>query len=310
MSKLYPFVSIILPVYNGERTLKASLESLLIQTYSHFELLIGIDGTYDGSKAIIKSFVDDRIKVVEHPVNLGLAENLNKLMTFVDVKSEFIAMAEQDDVYVPERLQWQVDIVQNNPHIGLVSGIAEFISDTKKVKFPGILINGQQFPQGKALFKYLYVNQLKVVNTCMMIRKTVHLGNNLRFNNTYGNFNVDWDYVLRFALVSQVYGIPKVLVQMDRTTERTSVTIDKWAQFNASRQLIRDFEQEFTDILTAQDYKKALKMCRKLELGHLPKFKIVTYALFYAFLYMDIYFLKYLMKRIKSKLNFFAFNQW
>ena len=50
MTKYNPFVSIILPVYNGERTLHKTIESLLSQTYNNFELIIGIDGSNDKSK--------------------------------------------------------------------------------------------------------------------------------------------------------------------------------------------------------------------------------------------------------------------
>ncbi|WP_242133243.1 glycosyltransferase family 2 protein [Aestuariivivens marinum] len=295
-----PLVSIILPVYNGERTLRATLESLLAQTYSHFELLIGIDGTKDGSKAIAEAFGDKRIKIYEQPTNLGLANNLNSLISYTHPKTEFIAMAEQDDVYVPERLQWQVETLLQYPDVGLVSGIAEFVTDTQSKAFPDILVQGQLFPQGKELFNYLYTNQLKVVNTCMILRKNVHQSHNFVFRNSYGNFNVDWDYVLRFCLVSQVYGIPKVLVKMDRTGQRQSVTTNKWGQFKASRQLIKDFRHEFPNLITGQDYNKALKMCRKIELGHHPKLKLILYGLCYFLHYGDMYFLRYIGRRIKT----------
>src|SRR5690606_9651445 len=124
-----PLISILLPVYNGERTLKATLESLLTQTYPHFELLIGIDGTKDGSKAIAEEFADERIKIIEQPHNLGLASNVNSLIATSSPETDFFAMAEQDDVYVSERLEWQVAVMHQHPEVGLVSGIAEFIGD-------------------------------------------------------------------------------------------------------------------------------------------------------------------------------------
>ncbi|MBJ6367896.1 glycosyltransferase family 2 protein [Snuella sedimenti] len=300
MPKPKPLVSILLPVYNGECTLKATLESLLAQTHGHFELLIGIDGTQDDSKVIAEAFRDKRIRIIEHPVNLGLANNLNALMGYIAPEAIYIAMAEQDDVYVPERLQWQLEVMRQHPKVGLVSGIAEFVSDTQAKQFPGILVYGQSFPQGVELFKYLYINQLKVVNTCMMFRRATHVNNNLSFRNTYGNFNVDWDYVLRFALISQVYGIPKVLVHMDRSSKRSSVTTNKWGQFRASRQLISDFKNEFPKLVSLTDYKAALKMCRKIELGYRNKWAIVFLGLYYTFLYLDSYFVKYVYARLKQ----------
>ncbi|WP_223549292.1 glycosyltransferase family 2 protein [Aestuariivivens sp. NBU2969] len=301
MSLEIPFASIILPVYNGENTLAATMESLLKQTYSKFELLIGIDGTTDNSKIIAQSFKDPRIKIIENPRNLGLANNLNKLISLISPQSEFIAMAEQDDVYVPERLQWQVEVMLQHPQVGLVSGIAEFVDSKRKTLFPGILVYGKQFLQQVELFKYLYVNQLKVVNTCMMIRKAVHTNNNLAFNNTYGNFNVDWDYVLRLSLVSQVYGIPKVLVHINRQVDRTSVTTNKWGQFKASRKLIKDFKIHFPVLITQKEYRAALKICRKTELGYRNKWGILVFSIYYSLLYLDFDFFRYLISKAKRK---------
>lgn len=298
-----PFVTIILPVYNGERTLRDTLDSLLAQTYSHFELLIGIDGSNDGSKAIAESFNDKRIKILENEVNLGLGPNVNKLISFADPQSEFIAMAEQDDVYVSKRLEWQIEVMEKHPKVGLVSGIAEFVSDANSILFPGLLVNGGQFPQGLELFKYLYINQLKVVNTCMMVRKSVHLNHNLSFTDRYPNMNVDWDYVLRFSLVSEVYGIPKKLVTMNRKKENVSVTTNKTLQHQVSRQLLKDFKNEFPNLISKEDYWEALKTHRKIELGHRSKFGIMFFGFYYTLYYLDAYFLKYIVKRYKKYLN-------
>lgn len=303
MCKKMPLVTVILPVYNGAHTLKATINSLLKQTFTNFELLIGIDGTKDESKSISEAFDDDRITVFENEINLGLAQNLNKLIALSHKDSVFIAIAEQDDVYVPQRLQWQVEVMQQHADVGLVSGIAEFKSDSGRVLFPGLLVRGEQFVQGENLFRFLYINQLKVVNTCMMFRKKVHLAHQLVFKNTYGNFNTDWDYVLRFSLVSTIYGIPKKLVTMDRGLANNSVTRNKVQQHKASRELLKDFIVEFPKLITKADYKSALKTHRKIELGHHFKTGIVCYSIYYFLLYTDVYFLKYLVMRIRKFKN-------
>lgn len=297
MLKSSPLVTIILPVYNGEKTLKATLESLLNQTYSNFELLICIDGTKDDSRLIAEAFNDSRITIFENAKNLGLGSNVNKLISLSSLESQYIAMAEQDDIYVHERIEWQVAVFEEYANVGLVSGIAEFKGVKENRLFPEILVDGEQFPQDQKLFKYLYENQLKVVNTCMMIRKKVHVDHDLIFRNTYGNFNVDWDYILRFSLVSEVHGIPKKLVSMHRNLTNSSVTRDKSTQHQASRQLLIDFKDEYPNLISNTLYKKALKMHRKIELGHRSKFGIITHGCFYFFIYLDVYFLNYIFKR-------------
>ena len=293
-----PFISIVLPVYNGEKTIRATLQSLLSQSYTNFEILIGIDGTFDNSKAIAESFEDERIRIYENESNLGLGANLNKLFSLVSEKSEFIAMAEQDDLYEQRRLEWQIDEFHNHAEVGLVSGIVEFKNGDNTVLFPGILINGEQFPQGEELFEYLYVNQLKVVNTCMMIRKKIHKYHNLRFTEKYPNMNIDWDYVLRFALVSNVHGLPKKLAVMNRGLHDDSVTRNKKLQHQTSRQFLKDINDEFPDLVNNKLYSKALKMHRKIELGHHSKLGIIFYSKLYFIRYLDPYFLNYMFKRI------------
>lgn len=298
-----PLVSIILPVYNGEQTLEATLKSLLSQSFSDFELLIGIDGSKDGSKAIAESFRDSRIQIIEHPINLGLGDNLNAIIPYAHPESKYFAMAEQDDVYVYERLAWQVQVMEQNEDVGLVSGIVEYKNNSNSVLFPGILIKGGQFPQGEELFKFLYVNQLKVVNSCMMWRKTVHQKNNLCFRNTYGNFNIDWDYILRFSLVSKIYGIPKKLVIMNRGLTNTSVTRNKALQHQITRQFLKNFREEFPQLINNKTYKKALKEHCKIEIGHRSKLGIICFGLYYSLIYYDWYFIDYIIMRIKKFAN-------
>lgn len=133
---------IILPVYNGEKTIRKTIESLLGQSYIDFNLFVCIDGTNDGSRKIIESFADERIKIYENEYNIGLARTLNKLMMLLPSDTKYVAMAEQDDYYYPNRLQDELDFLESNNKYGMVSGIAEFWNGKSATLFPGILANG------------------------------------------------------------------------------------------------------------------------------------------------------------------------
>ena len=128
---MQPYVSIILPVYNGETTLKSTVKSKLDQTYTDYELVVCIDGTNDGSETILRGFKDPRIKIIKNDKNLGSAGTLNRLMHNLDKASRYVAMAEQDDWYYPERIMLEIEVLDNNPHCGLVSGIAEHLNGNK-----------------------------------------------------------------------------------------------------------------------------------------------------------------------------------
>ncbi len=295
-------VSVILPIYNGEKTLKATLESLANQTFKDIELVACIDGTSDNSEKILKTYQASfqNMLILKNEKNLGLGPTMNRLVA--NTQGEYIALAEQDDYYYPNRLQLQVDLFDSKSDVGLVSGIAEFW-DGEKVssKFPGMLVAGKQYPEGKEMFLLNYRNQIKVVNSCIMFRKSVHIDNGLYFTKHYPSISVDWTYILRFSLVSKIYGLHEVLVRLDRRIERTSVTSNKKKQFAATRELLRSFAYEYTEIVSKKDFQFALTTQHLMELSNLDKYRFpLTFLKFYLLNPSDNRWLPYLKKRFKS----------
>lgn len=91
-----PKISIILPVYNGERHLRESIESVLVQTFRDFEMVICDDGSTDDSLAIVRGYDDSRIKFHDNRQNRGLFANLN--FGIKQAQGEYIRLWSQDDV--------------------------------------------------------------------------------------------------------------------------------------------------------------------------------------------------------------------
>lgn len=295
-------VSILLPVYNGEKTLENTIKSLLLQTYKNFELLIALDGCTDRSEAIVASIVDERIRLFKFNTNRGLGPTLNRLMYHVAEDSHFIALAEQDDYYYTERIEKQVKFLKDNAAYGLVSGIAEFWNGKTCTKFPGLLVHGGQYPQGKKMFLYTYREQIKVVNSSIMFRKTVHIDNGMYFSCHFPSVSVDWSYILRFSLISRIYGLQDVLVRIDRRPYRNSVTSNKDKQFLAARELLRSFKYEFPEIVREQDFKYAMNTQYLLELSHSGGLKSIRFIIFNPVrLLTDSRYIKYLFNMIKMK---------
>jgi len=272
---LNPKVSIILPVYNGESTIKRTVMSLLAQTYEDFEIIACIDGTNDGSEVVLRSFKDERIKVIKNKYNLGLGRTMNVLISHCQPESEYVAIAEQDDWYYPYRIEEQVNILENDAEVGMVSGIAEhYDGDKVTFSFPQILVEGGQYPRDfKEMFLLNFREQIKVVNTCMMIRKSVHINNGFYFSQHYPNIPVDWQYVMRFSLVAIIHGIKKPLVLFDKRKERESVTTKKRIMHLAGRELLRNVYWEFNQIIPKRDFKYALNTQILLESRQLSIWK-------------------------------------
>lgn len=279
-----PKVSIILPIYNGESTLDATLQSLFLQTFKNFEIICCLDGCSDKSEQIVQNYSEiyKNLIIIKNKKNLGLGPTLNRL--FAITKGEFVAMAEQDDIYYPERIELQVEIFEKYQEIGMVSGVADFWDGNSiKSRFPGILLRNGQYPKGENMFMYTYREQIKVVNSCMMVRKKIHIENGLYFTQHFKSISVDWTYILRFSLVSNIYGINKSLVRLDRRTNRKSVTSDKKKQFAAARELIRSFLFEKKEMITNEDFRYAMNTQRLLEIGH---YKFTKYSICIMWYYL------------------------
>jgi len=106
-------ISVILPVYNGEKYLFHSIDSILNQSYKNFELIIVNDGSTDGSRNIIENYSsqDDRIKAL-HRDNKGLVYSLNEAIDIA--KGDWIARMDQDDISLPYRLEGQLKYIQKS----------------------------------------------------------------------------------------------------------------------------------------------------------------------------------------------------
>ena len=121
-----PEISVLLPVYNGDKFLIKSIESILNQTFGNFELIIINDGSNDDSLKIIESFNDRRIKFFHYSENRGITFALNKGLHLA--KGKYIARQDQDDISLPERFILQLEYIREN-NIDLVDTNLTFIDE-------------------------------------------------------------------------------------------------------------------------------------------------------------------------------------
>lgn len=126
-------VTVLMPVYNGEKFLQDALDSVLTQKLVGFELLALNDGSKDGSLLILQSNKDDRLRLVSHS-NCGLSSTLNKGINLVN--TPYIARQDQDDLMLPYRLARQLDFLKRNTNIGMVGTWAQiFVGETASDRF-------------------------------------------------------------------------------------------------------------------------------------------------------------------------------
>ena len=138
-----PRVSVVIPARNAALYLRDSIDSILNQTFSDFEILIIDDNSTDNTLEIIRTYRDDQLIVLKNP-SKGLPAALNFGMK--KAKGEFIARMDADDIANNTRLQKQVDYLDANPNLGVCGtlfkefGDGDVIHDHKEcVRYADIL---------------------------------------------------------------------------------------------------------------------------------------------------------------------------
>ena len=121
MHNMNPKISIIMGIYNCAATLQESIDSLLKQSFTSWELIMCEDGSTDDTYRIAKEYVSkyDNIFLIQNEKNLGLAHSLNKCLKIS--KGEYVARQDGDDLSKTDRLERQVQVLDNHPEYDIVS---------------------------------------------------------------------------------------------------------------------------------------------------------------------------------------------
>ena len=116
--------SVIIPLYNAERYISRTLQSVLSQSYKNIEIIIVDDESPDDSVKVCQQFTDPRIKII-HQKNRGLAGSRNTGIR--NASGEYIAFMDADDIWLPEKLAKHIAHLENNPEVGVSFSRSAFI---------------------------------------------------------------------------------------------------------------------------------------------------------------------------------------
>lgn len=125
-----PLVSILMPAYNAEKYIGMAIKGILNQTFTDFEFVIINDGSTDNTEQIIKSFTDKRI-LNKKQENQGVAKTLNNGLEIC--KGKYIRRHDADDLSTPNSLKEQVEFIENNLDVGLVSSRQVYMTENSKI---------------------------------------------------------------------------------------------------------------------------------------------------------------------------------
>jgi teichuronic acid biosynthesis glycosyltransferase TuaG len=166
-------VSIIMPAYNASKTISEAIESVMLQEYSNWELIIVNDGSTDNTLSIIKSFlfIDDRIKLINLVVNEGLPNARNKAINIAQGK--YITFLDSDDKWLSNKLKVQVLFHQNNPLVKVSHTKFKMFNEKGFIERPFGFISDSVYKKRGSLFpQFLYKNVIGIL-TVMIDKELV-----------------------------------------------------------------------------------------------------------------------------------------
>ena len=199
-----PRVTVLLTCYNHLDYLPAALDSVRAQTYRDFEVIALDDGSTDGTREYLAQQTD--IQVVLNPVNLGTYGTLNVGLNLAN--GEFVAVLNDDDLWSPEKLAKQVELLDSNPKVGLCHTGGYFINGAgDRTEGNPLGFAWPTFTTGNGLFNLVFEN--KIIASAALAR-TALLRDLGGFNEHYFGSG-DWEMWWRVAEVADLGFVPDAL---------------------------------------------------------------------------------------------------
>ncbi len=211
----HPLVSVIMATRNRAGFLKESVGSIVAQTYAFFEFLIVDDASSDGTPDVLGEYAarDPRVRVLRNDSNVGPAKSRNKALR--EAQGRYVAILDDTDIALPERLRLQVDFLENNPSYALVgSWVLEESRGSSYLR---------KLPIDSVAIKRALIFRNPFVHSTVMMRKEVL--------DKVGLYDERWkyahDYELYFRIASS-YNIANLPLVLSRNREAAnSITAAK-----------------------------------------------------------------------------------
>lgn len=151
-------VSIIMPSYNTASFIKETIQSVLNQTYSNWELIIVDDCSTDNTDEVVETIKDSRIKYYKNDKNSGAAVSRNKALR--EARGQWIAYLDSDDLWMPEKLEKQIRFMENNGYAFSYTNYEEIDVDGNKT---GVKVSGPKRITKTGMFNYCWPGCLTVM---------------------------------------------------------------------------------------------------------------------------------------------------
>lgn len=266
MEKRCPAVTVLMSVYNGQRYLHESIDSILGQSYDDFEFVIVNDGSTDATENILRQYADRdrRIVLLQHEDKVGLSKSLNEGLAIA--QGVYIARQDADDVSLDERLQRQVAFMEAHPQVGLL-GTAYGV-----VNQGGGKVTSCQHPLGDTEIRWQLLFHNAFCHTSVLFRRQLVM--NVESYNEQCPYSQDYDLWVRLMNVTIGANLPEPLVN--------------WRHHKAGVGMTHGEEQQRIAAQIAYDQMRSLLELPALEMADVDRLRRWYYHLPERFSLADI----------------------
>lgn len=175
LKKNSPLISVVIATHNRQDLLPQAVDSILHQTYSNFEIIIVDDCSTDGTSRVIDGLVqiDGRINAFRSEKNIGPGAARN--MGISHARGEYIAIMDDDDISLPQRLEKEIEVFKNDPQVMIVFSSVAWVDDDLNPMgvFPDVVSKGEFPTDSVGVFSLLYLEGHKIPNTSLLMKRKI-----------------------------------------------------------------------------------------------------------------------------------------
>ena len=251
-----PAVSVIIPTYNRADILPRAINSILSQTYDDLEIIIIDDGSSEDIQSVLESIKSGKLKLIKHTENRGIAAARNTGIRASD--SKYIALLDNDDEWLPEKLEMQIKLMETEPAETAISdtGFINIIKN-KSYYIPGF----EQRNKNSNIYRSI-ISKHFILPSTILLRRECFLSTGI-FDENIPVFD-DWDYFFRILNKYRIKSINEPLIRRYHHTDNVSSKVD--IVLNGYTRLV---EKHYTEI---SEDRPLLSICY-LKLGQMSCFQ-------------------------------------
>ena len=243
-----PIISVVMPVYNGEKYLREAIDSILNQSFSDFEFIIVNDGSTDRTEEIVFSYDDKRIVYIKNQENLNISKTLNKGIEIA--KGKYIARMDDDDISLPTRFERQIDFLEKNKDVGVCDTWLKTFGDIEEDW-------AMPVSHEEKLVSLLFHSS--IAHATVLMRKNILNGMSQLYKDSFSAAE-DYELWTRLASVTKFAGIPEVLYKYRFHSEQT----DNAKQLEIANKVRSNYIKTICPDITKKEIKQFIKIAHGL----------------------------------------------